>query len=214
MEGEGRVDIEVPPIFWEMAFSPSPLQSSDDSAYLSASPSYGNSIPQTSPAGISELEQLQKQNELLLQINDQLTREKTQLQIDAELHRRQTDQNQQKQARDDQALQDLQSQIESLHRDLSQKEYELSRMAAKLLDYKQRIDGVELQLRKYSIKKVNSFFPNRDVDLIVTKVCANSFFLSFFAINFFKPPPQKIESQQWCHHVSCGNGWEERHLAL
>ncbi|MDP2437586.1 MAG: hypothetical protein Q8P67_17725, partial [archaeon] len=169
--------IEVPPIFWQMAFSPSPLQSSDDSAYLSASPSYGNSTPQTSPAGISELEQLQKQNELLLQINDQLTREKTQLQIDAELHRRQTDQNQQKQARDDQTLQDLQSQIESLHRDLSQKEYELSRMAAKLLDYKQRIDGVELQLRKYSIKKVNSFFPNRDVDMIVTKVCASSFFL-------------------------------------
>ena len=126
---------------------------------------------------MGEIEQLRRQNEILMQINDQLTREKTQLQIEAELHRREADQLNQKQARDELMLQDLQAQIETLHRELTQKGYELDRMASKLLDYKARIDGVELQLRKYSIKKVNSFFPNRDVDLVVTKVCYFIYFL-------------------------------------
>ncbi len=39
-------------------------------------------------------------------------------------------------------------------------------MALKLLDYKTKVSNVELQLRKFPVKKIYKFYANADVEVI------------------------------------------------
>ena len=49
-----------------------------------------------------------------------------------------------------------------LHSSLVEKNRTTEQMATKLLDYKTRVDTMEIQLRKYFVKKINRFMPNSD----------------------------------------------------
>jgi len=46
-------------------------------------------------------------------------------------------------------------------------------MALKLLDYKSKVSSVELQLRKWPVKKIHKLYPNVDVEIVLTKNPSN-----------------------------------------
>eukprot|EP00033_Pygsuia_biforma_P004898 GCRY01005370.1.p1 GENE.GCRY01005370.1~~GCRY01005370.1.p1 ORF type:complete len:237 (+),score=78.93 GCRY01005370.1:716-1426(+) len=56
-----------------------------------------------------------------------------------------------------------------------------ARMAAKLLEYKAKINTLSLQLRKWRVTKVNRFMPNVDAVMLLTKDPASG--LLFFHVN-------------------------------
>jgi len=46
-------------------------------------------------------------------------------------------------------------------------------MALKLLDYKSKVSSVELQLRRWPVKKIHKLYPNVDVEIVLTKNPSN-----------------------------------------
>jgi len=49
-------------------------------------------------------------------------------------------------------------------------------MALKLLDYQTKVSSVELQLRKFQVKRIYKLYPNVDAEIVLTKNPANSMY--------------------------------------
>lgn len=63
--------------------------------------------------------------------------------------------------------------ITFLRNQLKDKDESNYKMALKLIDYQTKVSNVELQLRKFTVKKIYKLYPNVDVEIILTKNPAN-----------------------------------------
>jgi len=63
--------------------------------------------------------------------------------------------------------------INQLKNQLKSKEESNHKMALKLIDYQTKVSNVELQLRKFTVKRIYKLYPNIDVEIVLTKNPSN-----------------------------------------
>jgi len=104
-------------------------------------------------------------------MNDKLKQD-----VEMEVWRRKFKVLQEEQAERDKILAQKDEEIQLLKNELNSKSEANYKMALKLLDYQTKVSNVELQLRRYSVKRIYKFYPNVDVEIILTKNPGNGTF--------------------------------------
>jgi len=121
----------------------------------------------------SQLETLKKECKRCSLLAWKNSEEKLNQEVELELWKKKYSVLQQEQEQANQILSRKDWEIEQLKSALMAKNEANYKMALKLLDYKTKVNTVQLQLRKYSVKKIYKFYANADVEITLLKNPAN-----------------------------------------
>jgi len=120
-----------------------------------------------------QLQQLEKQLKEASLLSWRTMNDKLKQDVELEVWRRKFKAIEEEQGEREALFQEKEKTIELLKNELESKNDSNYKMGLKLLDYKTKMSTVELQLRKFSVKKINKMFPNADVTITLTKNPAN-----------------------------------------
>jgi len=116
-----------------------------------------------------KLEEMENECKKASLISWRTMNDKVKQDIEMEVWRRKFAILQEEQAERERILSKKEEEINKLSHDLLAKNESNYKMALKLLDYQTKVSNLELQLRKFQVKRIYKFYPNSDVELILTK---------------------------------------------
>lgn len=124
----------------------------------------------------SSLIQVQNQNKTtkkeLKRISDfnyRIMSEKAKLQVDLEIWKRKIDSSSQEQDAYEKIISKKEQEIVKFQKELQDKEYLIGKMAEKLIDFKSRINLIELPICRFLVRKINRLISNLDATLHLVK---------------------------------------------
>jgi len=136
---------------------------------------------------------LRNENKVASLIRWRTTNEKLKQDVEIEVWRRKYLELQQQQLERDELIKKKDEDIQFLRSELEIKNDENYKMALKLLDYKSKVSSVELQLRKWPVKKIHKLYSNVDVEIVLTKNPSNGV-LSIDVLDRGKHNPRPLKA--------------------
>lgn len=124
-------------------------------------------------------EENRKLNEANLQIHD----EKRKLEIQLRIHQKNLEELETQLAANIPKLEKKEQEIDRLKFQLGEQKQESERLAFKLMELKSQLDCLQLQLRRFSVKKIGKLLPKSDAEIILSKNPSNGLLMIDVVVN-------------------------------